>query len=211
MDGPDANAQGGCLAEDETGESLLFLGPADEREDDAGAALLHLHGREPGVGSAFGEELLPGEGEHLSTHIVNIRLYQQHGSGVLHRFAQPEAEDVGPVCRVPRAGSVAGPLEVHPGPLEASKRGQERGARGRRQLTGRAPGADGCPRAGEELERRGGRDGQHAVGAGRLAAPEGKGRRVELLHAEQPQPGDHAHDVDDCVHRAHVVQVHRVN
>ena len=122
-------------------------------------------------------------------------------------FADAEAENVGKVFGVARAGTVADVLDAHGG-LEAeggSECSDECGAGGGDELFFDVGGVGG--EAAEQVGGGGCGNGEASVGAVDHAATYVEGGAVPLLDTESVNAGGGGDDVDDCVDRAYFVEV----
>ena len=217
----DADAEGAGLAEEEVFEGGDLRVVGEDGEESAEATLFHLNGGGHDVESAEGESAFGDVGEDLGGEIVDGGFEDGDGGAVgrdcgLIGVADAEAEDVGKVCWVSGAGSVADVLDAHGG-LGAEGGGEcsdERGSGGGDEFFFDVRGVSG--EAAKEIGGGGGRDGEAAVGTVDHASAyvEGGGvpfdwvssfnSRLIVYGVDAGRGGD---DVDDGVNSAYFVEV----
>ncbi len=162
------------------------------------------------VGCAGGEQLLLHVAVDLRVHVVDVRLDEQHRRPRwLDGVPDPEPQHVRPALRVAAARAVADRRYVHCRPLERRQRAGDRGTGRRHHLHRPVAGARRQRRARhrDQLQRGGRGHRQRAVRRTRRAAAGRQRRTVQPLDAKQPQSYDAAHDVDDRIERADLVEV----
>ena len=165
-----ADAQGGGVLYHDFRQFIRVLRQADDRQQDAGAALLHADGLGIDVPGAGGEELLHGKGDIFAGHVVQVALKAGNVFPFSFTFSQEGADAVG-LIKILFAHAVADGFHCHN--RAAAETGdkvlQQGSAGGRAELTPDFPAVGG----NALQDQRGGRggNGQDAVGTMYMAAP----------------------------------------
>ena len=189
------------------GEALLVLGLAEHGEADAGTALLHGEGGAGDVQSALLQQPLPGKGQGLRRHVVDVAA-QLHDLRLLGVAAlAPEGPDAVGGGEFLFAHAVAGLLQGHDrhGAEACGKLGQQGGAGGGAQLAPDVPGV-----AGDALQQVGGGGSGHrhdAVGAVDLAAAQMDGGGHDTVGTQHVDCQTDAGDICHRVQSAYLVEM----
>ena len=208
-----ANAEGGGFQKDEFREFGFFVWVGQNRELNAWAAFFHDHGREKSVSRAGFKQAVDEISVNFRRHIVDIRLQQNGGvcPRIRNEFADLHAQEIGHLLDIARARAVSRTFRAKPN-IVANARcecREESGTRGRDEFMGysRAFGGEALC----HFDDSGHRDRHRAVRASGLARPKPESGGIDRFDAEQFQAHNRADDIDDGIHRPHLVKVNRVN
>ena len=198
------------MTEQRGGHGLRQLLGRHHFHPEALTPFFHLHRPRLHVERAGGDERLAQRLDVLRAHVVEVAGDDDHPGRFRRPLGDDDAQSVGVVFRValPRA-----PSALHhppPGGGRADREHSQQGsARRRRGLALHRPAARKLQPL-EQDRRRGRGHGQLPVRRLHPPGPYRHGQVVDGLDAQLLETLDRTHDVEHCVHRAHLVEVHVV-
>ena len=205
-----AHADGGGFAEQRRRHGLARRGRRDHRHQRAGPALLHVDRRVERIHRALGQQAFEQPAEELRVHVVDLGLDDHHLVAWLDGlgFADHHPRHVGRIGKVARARTIPDPIDAH-----RRHRAEGRGVAGDQERSGRRDQLRALLAAihRDVAQQAQGRRRRHRVGpvrGGDRTAADVQRRRHHPLRAHLFEGVHRAHDVDDRIQRADLVQVH---
>lgn len=216
MQGLLSDSQRQSLAKDHAFQFSGFCRLTQNRQQDGRAVVLHLDRRSENIQSSAFEKGIHCMADLFGGGIVDVTLQQDHAVAVGAidcGLSDDDSQDIGEIVGIAGTGAVADFGNGHGGhrAIGRSEMGQDGRGGGREQLEIARAGQHGGPGLAEQFGRRGGGNGQNAVGAADGSGADGKRGTENLLDLEGIEANAGGDNIDDRIDGADLVEMNLID